>query len=70
MTSPTARRCSWCSRGRARLTVGDESRILDLGGLALVPVNVAHRSENAGDGNIRILQVIAWLAAPRDEQVG
>ena len=51
--------------GRARLTVGEESRILDPGGLAFVPVGVAHGFENVTDRNLRILQVIAWLRSPR-----
>ena len=50
--------------GRARLTVGDESRVLDPGGLAFVPVGVPHGFENEGQGNLRIMQVIAWLEAP------
>ena len=56
--------------GRARLTVGDESRILDPGGLAFVPVKVAHGFENMGPGNLRIMQVIAWLARPSDRDPG
>jgi quercetin dioxygenase-like cupin family protein len=50
--------------GRARLTVGDESRILDPGGFAFVPVNVTHGFENVADYDLKILQVITWLAAP------
>jgi hypothetical protein len=50
--------------GHARLTVGDESRVLTSGGLAFVPVNVMHGFENVGDYDLRIMQVITWLAAP------
>ncbi len=51
--------------GRARLTIGDEERILDPGGLGFVPVGVTHGFENVGDRNLRIMQVIAWLESPR-----
>jgi hypothetical protein len=50
--------------GHARVTVGDESRVLTSAGLAFVPVNVLHGFENVGEGNLRIMQVITWLAAP------
>jgi mannose-6-phosphate isomerase-like protein (cupin superfamily) len=51
--------------GRARMTVGSESRTLDPGGVAFVPVNASHGFENVGDADLRIMQVIAWLESPR-----
>jgi mannose-6-phosphate isomerase-like protein (cupin superfamily) len=48
------------SEGRVLISVGDESRVLEPGGLAFVPVGVEHGFETAGDENLRVLQVIAY----------
>jgi mannose-6-phosphate isomerase-like protein (cupin superfamily) len=51
--------------GDARFTVGEETRVLTPGGFAFIPVNVPHGFENAGAGDLRVAQIIAWLEAPR-----
>jgi mannose-6-phosphate isomerase-like protein (cupin superfamily) len=47
--------------GSLEMTVGDEHRILTSGAFAFVPVGVPHAFANAGDGVLRIAQIIAYL---------
>ena len=47
--------------GLAEFSVGGETRILSPGGFAVVPVNAEHAFANAGDGILRVAQIITYL---------
>ena len=47
--------------GFLRIAVGDEERVLSPGGMAFVPVGAPHGFSNAGDGVLRVAQIIAYL---------
>ena len=72
-THPDREKVFVVNAGRVRMTVADESRVLEPGGLVFVPVGVDHAFENAGDGNLQALQVIAYPAgvdAEADSEAG
>ena len=50
--------------GRARVTIGSESRVLGPGGTAFVPVDVEHAFENVGDDTLHMLAAFAHLEPP------
>ena len=52
-------------QGSLRIAVGDEERVLGPGGMAFVPVGAPHGFSNAGDGVLRIAQIIAYLGEPQ-----
>lgn len=43
--------------GRARLTIGDETREVGPGAIAVVPAHTPHRFVNIGDGDLRQIDV-------------
>ena len=45
--------------GRATLTVGDETREVTAGDIAVVPANTPHRFVNSGDGVLRQIDIHA-----------
>jgi mannose-6-phosphate isomerase-like protein (cupin superfamily) len=45
--------------GRATLTIGDETREVNAGAIAVVPANMPHRFVNSGDGVLRQIDVHA-----------
>jgi quercetin dioxygenase-like cupin family protein len=45
--------------GRAKVTVGDETREVNAGAIAVVPANTPHRFVNSGDGVLRQIDVHA-----------
>lgn len=45
--------------GRATVTVGDETREVNAGAIAVVPANTPHRFVNSGDGVLRQIDVHA-----------
>ncbi|PYK77652.1 MAG: cupin domain-containing protein [Verrucomicrobia bacterium] len=45
--------------GSARITVGDEEREVQAGGIAVIPPNTPHRFVNSGDGILRQIDIHA-----------
>jgi quercetin dioxygenase-like cupin family protein len=45
--------------GRATVTIGDETREVNAGGIAVVPANTPHRFVNSGDDLLRQIDVHA-----------
>jgi len=45
--------------GSARITVGDEAREVQAGGIAVIPPNTPHRFVNSGDGILRQIDIHA-----------
>lgn len=45
--------------GRAALTIGDETREVEAGAIAVVPANTPHRFVNSGGGTLRQIDVHA-----------
>jgi len=45
--------------GSARITVGDEERDVQAGGIAVIPANTPHQFVNSGDGILRQIDIHA-----------
>jgi mannose-6-phosphate isomerase-like protein (cupin superfamily) len=45
--------------GSARITVGDEEREVQAGGIAVIPANTPHRFVNSGNGILRQIDIHA-----------
>ena len=45
--------------GSARITVGDEEREVQAGGIAVIPANTPHRFVNSGEGILRQIDIHA-----------